>query len=75
MAKATRVSPSNSSGVVFRGELQNYLGAAPTELVDLGVFPAVLGRFLDVCGLRDRLGDGRPSRDGRGFLTPLNSGT
>jgi AraC-like DNA-binding protein len=48
-----------SSGAAFRRALRNYLGTTPTELVDGGGFSSVLRRFLDVCGLRGRLGDGR----------------
>lgn len=48
-----------SSGSAFCRALRNYLRATQTQLVDLGGFPAALGCFLDVCGLRDRLGDGR----------------
>ena len=44
-----------SSGAAFRRALHNYVGATPTAVRHGGGGRLVLRRFLDVCGLGDRL--------------------
>lgn len=44
-----------ANGPVFRRALRNYVGATPTEVREWGGLSFVLGRFLDECGLDDRL--------------------
>ncbi|MDA0329139.1 MAG: hypothetical protein O2958_09050 [Gemmatimonadetes bacterium] len=48
-----------SDGAAFRRALRNYVGGTPNSLRSERPFRLVLGRFLDVCGLGDSLGDGR----------------
>lgn len=45
-----------SSGAAFRRALRNYVGGTPTSVRERGALRLVLGRFLDVCGLRGSLG-------------------
>ena len=44
-----------SSGAAFRRALYNYVGATPTAVKHGGGVRLVLRRFLDACGLGDRL--------------------
>ena len=44
-----------SSGAAFRRALHNYVGGTPTAVKHGGGLRLVLRRFLDVCGLDDRL--------------------
>ncbi|HET9950065.1 MAG TPA: AraC family transcriptional regulator, partial [Longimicrobiales bacterium] len=44
-----------SSGAAFRRALRNYVGLTPTQVKAYGGLRVVLDRFLDACGLLDRL--------------------